>query len=104
MDPLAAVLDIELDTTTPHGDFMVNMMASVAQLERKIIGQRTRDALAVKRAHSVRLGRPSKVDAGIVAWIVVENREGSSLSAMARALNEDGIPTAHGGARWYLRQ
>jgi hypothetical protein len=40
-------------------------------------------------------------DPGIVAWIVAENREGSSLSAMARALNEEAIPTAHGGARWY---
>jgi hypothetical protein len=33
--------------------------------------------------------------------MLAERDQGTSLSAMARALNEDGIPTAHGGARWY---
>ena len=41
---------------------MVNVMASAAQWERRIISQRTKDALAVRRAQGVRLGRPSKLD------------------------------------------
>ena len=38
---------------------MLNMMGAVAQWERPIMSQRTEDALAVKRAQGVRLGRPS---------------------------------------------
>ena len=36
-----------IDLATAAGEFMANVMASAAQWERRIIGQRTRDALAV---------------------------------------------------------
>jgi DNA invertase Pin-like site-specific DNA recombinase len=80
---------------------MVNMMASVAQLERKIIGQRTRDALAVKRAQGVRLGRPSTLSLAVVERIVRGHAAGVSKNAIATALTAEGVPTAHGGVRWY---
>jgi DNA invertase Pin-like site-specific DNA recombinase len=95
------LLDIDLDTSTPQGSFVLQMMASVAELERKIIGQRTRDALAVKRAQGVRLGRPSTLDAKTVAKIVRWHEEGISLSGITRLLTFEKIPTAHGGARWH---
>src|SRR5436853_5327246 len=41
-------LDLGVDTTTPSGELMASVLASFAQFERRIIGQRTRDALAVK--------------------------------------------------------
>ena len=53
------LLDIDVDTSSPSGEFMVNAMGSAAQWERRIISQRTKDALAVRRAQGVRLGRPS---------------------------------------------
>jgi DNA invertase Pin-like site-specific DNA recombinase len=34
------------------------MMGTFAQFERRMIGQRTKDALKVKKAQGVRLGRP----------------------------------------------
>lgn len=74
---------------------------SIWPLERKLIGQRTRDALAVKRAQGVRLGRPSTLPREVVARIVVEHQGGVSWSAIARGLNADTVPTAQGGARWY---
>ncbi len=43
-------LDLGVDTSTPAGEFMASVMASAAQWERRIIGQRTRDALSVKRS------------------------------------------------------
>ena len=51
-------LDCAVDTTTPTGEAMANVLATFAQFERRLIGQRTREALAVKRASGVRLGRP----------------------------------------------
>ena len=36
---------------------MANVLAVFAQFERRLIGQRTREALAVKRLQGVRLGR-----------------------------------------------
>jgi len=35
------VLDLALDTTTPSGRLMANVMASFAEYERHLIGQRT---------------------------------------------------------------
>jgi DNA invertase Pin-like site-specific DNA recombinase len=37
-------------------------LATFAQFERRLIAQRTREALAVKRAQGVRLGRPPALD------------------------------------------
>jgi DNA invertase Pin-like site-specific DNA recombinase len=51
-------LDCAVDTSTPAGEAMANVLATFAQFERRLIGQRTREALAAKRASGVRLGRP----------------------------------------------
>jgi Resolvase, N terminal domain len=51
-------LDLGIDLSTASGEFMANVMASAAPWERRIIGQRTKDALAVQRSQGVRLGRP----------------------------------------------
>jgi len=94
-------LDLGIDLTTAAGEFMANVMASAAQWERRIIGQRTRDALAVKRAQGVRLGRPVMLAADVADRIVTAHRAGAGWSAIARQLNADAVPTAHGGVRWY---
>lgn len=94
-------LDVAVDTTTPQGAAMTQVLAVFAELERKLIGQRTRDALAVKRSQGVRLGRPSTLPATVVDRIVTEHRDGGSWSAIARGLNGDQVPTAQGGARWH---
>lgn len=96
-----AVLDADVDTSTPSGEFLVNVLASAAQYERRIIGARTRDALAQRRREGVRLGRPSTLSASVVARIVREREAGQSLRAIAEALNSEGVPTAHGGAAWH---
>ena len=49
-------MDLGIDLSTPSGEFMASVMASAAQWERRIIGQRTRDALAIKKAQGVKLG------------------------------------------------
>jgi DNA invertase Pin-like site-specific DNA recombinase len=56
------VLDLGVDTTTPNGEAMTGMLAVFAQWERGMIGQRTCEALAMKKANGVRLGRPPVLD------------------------------------------
>lgn len=94
-------LDLGVDLSTPHGEFLANVMASAAQWERRIIGERTREALAVKRAQGVRVGRPLALDAAVAARIRRERSEGRSYGAIAGALNREAVPTAHGGRCWY---
>ena len=55
-------LDLGLDMTTPAGGLVANVMASVAEWERRVIGERTAAALAARRAQGVRLGRPRELD------------------------------------------
>jgi DNA invertase Pin-like site-specific DNA recombinase len=94
-------VDLGIDLATAAGEFMANVMASAAQWERRIIGQRTKDALAVKRAQGARLGRPQMVPADLVARLRTAHEAGSGWSALARQFNAEGVPTAHGGSRWY---
>lgn len=94
-------LDCAVDTTTPAGEAMANVLATFAQFERRLISQRTRDALAVKRAQGVKLGRPREVSADLVHRIESERESGGTLAGIAESLNRDNIPTAHGGRCWW---
>jgi len=94
-------LDLGVDTTTPAGEAMANVMATFAQFERRLIAQRTRDALAQKRLAGVRLGRPRTLSDEVLRRIVAERAAGHSLTAIADGLSSDGVPTAQGGKRWY---
>lgn len=94
-------LDSPADMSTPQGEAMASVLAVFAQLERRLIGQRTSDALKAKAAAGVKLGRPRALPEQVARSIVREHEAGKSYSAIARNLNEEGIPTAHGGAKWY---
>ena len=63
------ILDLGVDTTTPSGEMIANVMATFAQFERRLIGQRTKDALAVKKREGVKLGRPVAVDEAVAKRI-----------------------------------
>lgn len=94
-------LDSPADMSTPQGEAMASVLAVFAQLERRLIGQRTSDALKAKAAAGVRLGRPPVLPTRIVNKIVRQHTAGASYSAIARDLNERGVPTAHGGTKWH---
>lgn len=94
-------LDLGVDTTTPQGEMVANVMATFAQFERRLIAERTRAALAVKRQQGVRLGRPRTLPEQVVERIAAERTAGRSLQAIADMLTEEGVPTAQGGRRWY---
>jgi DNA invertase Pin-like site-specific DNA recombinase len=49
-------IDMGLDTSTSAGELAMNIMASMAQFERRRIGERTKEALAVVRASGKKIG------------------------------------------------
>lgn len=95
------MLEPAVDLSTPHGEMMANIMASVAQWERRIIGQRTSEALRALQANGVVLGRPSGVPDQVVKKIRHGRRFGMSYRSLAMELNRTGAPTGQGGAKWY---
>lgn len=99
--------------------FMLHVYAALAEKERKVIGERTRAALAAKKARGERLGNPvnlgvagalgrdaqrSTADAFAVrlAPIIAAVRAQGARSnrQVAAALNDRGEPTARGG-EWH---
>src|SRR2546423_9929189 len=62
-------LDLGVDTTTPAGEMIANSVANFSQFERRLIGQRTKEALAVKKSQGVQLGRPRTMPDKVVQLI-----------------------------------
>ena len=92
-------LDVAVDTSTPSGEALVNMLATFAQFERRLISLRTTEALEVRRREGVRLGRPPEIDGKTAARIVQARRGGDTLRQIADSLNDDRVATARGG-KW----
>ena len=108
------------------GKFMLQQMASVAELERGFISERTKAALAAAKRRGVKLGG-YRANAKLTAkarqtgrdalQLVVSKRAADlapeiaklqadgvvSLRAIAKRLNDQGIPTAKGGS-WSATQ
>ena len=94
-------LDLGVDMSTPSGEMLANVLASFAQYERRLISQRTKDALAELRRVGVVLGRPRVLQDDLIATCAAWRAVGITYQAIADKLNEDGTPTAHGGERWH---
>lgn len=95
------LLSPNIDTADPAGRFTSNVLASAAQYERELIGARTREGMAQRKAEGVKMGRPRTMPADVLARITAARAAGQSLRTIADALNADGVPTAQGGRRWY---
>ncbi|GER24016.1 hypothetical protein NCCP1664_25110 [Zafaria cholistanensis] len=93
--------EMDLDTTTSQGEFMANVQISVAQYERRLIGDRTREGLAQRKREGVKLGRRPQLPLLVVKQIKAMKRDGASLRGIADTLNGEGVATAQGGARWH---
>jgi len=95
------VLDLGVDTSTPSGEMLASVMATFAQYERRLAGERTSLALQAKKAAGHRLGRPRTLQVEVSQRIVVAAEAGQSPTQIAEGLNRVGVPTARGGKRWY---
>jgi DNA invertase Pin-like site-specific DNA recombinase len=90
-------LDSPADLTTASGEAMAGVMAVFAQLERRLIGERTRDALAQRRAAGVRLGRPRSIPEAVEERARRLREEGMSVRKIAARLAEEGFDPPGGG-------
>ena len=98
------VCDMDLDTSTPQGRVMLANFAAFAQYERDLIAERTKAALAARKAAGMKLGRPTKVPDEVLRRIISETEQGRSLRTIAQGLMADGIRTGSGNATWHAVQ
>lgn len=95
------LLSPNIDTSDPAGRFTSNVLASAAQYERELIGARTREGMAQRKAEGVHIGRPRALAMETVARIVTMRKAGESMNSIARTLTAESVPTARGGAIWH---
>jgi site-specific DNA recombinase len=102
-----------LDTGTAAGRLVLNIMVSVSQWEREAIGERTKDAMAHKKAAGERVGtvpfgyrvaadgvrlESDEAEQGILAKIRALRASGLSTRRIAEELNRQGVTTRRGSA------
>jgi len=103
----------KIDTTTAAGKMVFRMLGVLNEFERDQVSERTKEALAHKKANNqvynhtpygfkrhgmdlIPCAKEGKILTRIDAW----RNQGKSLRAIARQLNEQGVPSKRGG-QWY---
>lgn len=84
-------MDLNVDTRTITGRAMAQMTAVFAEMERRRIGERTREALAELKSQGKHVGRPSYIPAEAIERIIALHADGMSASAIARLFNAEGV-------------
>ena len=74
-----------VDTTTPQGELVFGLMASLAQFESALIGERVRAGMARARAQGKRISRPP-IPAATRRRIEELARQGRSINGIHREL------------------
>jgi DNA invertase Pin-like site-specific DNA recombinase len=98
------MLDLNLDTSSYQGRFVVTVMSALAEMERGIIAARQKDVHKDRRDRGVvwgvDMGPKNKTPLDIKERIMVERSSGRSYAKIAEGLNRDEVPTQNGG-KWY---
>lgn len=100
-----------IDTTSAAGRFMLVVLAGAAEMERNLTRERTRSAMAVKRANGQRIGavpygfdlapdavtlNSNAVEQAVIADILSMRAIGFTLDRIAQTLTKRGVPTKTG--------
>ncbi len=94
------MVDQAVDTSTPQGRFVVQVMSAVAELERSLISERTSAGLQAKKRRGETVGGWTTCEAKVADRIVAELDDGHGPTAVARKLTAEGIPTPTGNTEW----
>jgi len=87
----------QTDTSTAGGRLVLNLLISVSQWEREVIGERTSAALQHKKSQGVKLGAPALADQATLARVQELRGQGLTLRQMGETLQAEGYKTARGG-------
>ena len=90
-------LQESLDATTATGRLMMNLLASVSQWEREVIGERTRDAMQHLRRTGQVYSRPCLTDGAAINRMQQLRANGVAYRGIAQLLTTEGHQTARGG-------
>jgi DNA invertase Pin-like site-specific DNA recombinase len=98
------MLDLNLDTATYQGRFVVTIMSALAEMERGIIASRQKEVHKDRRDRGVvwgvDMGPKNKAPQGLKDLIVSLRESGKTYQAIADSLNSSGEPTQN-GRQWY---
>jgi len=75
----------QMDTTTPHGEFLFNVFGSLAQFERALIRERVNAGLAAAKRRGRIGGRPRSLNEEQIEQIVAALDGGASKASVCRA-------------------
>ena len=89
-------IEPDTDTTTAVGWLMIANLFVMAEFEARIGSERTKSALAARKARGVL--RPTDINPDTVALIESLRADGLNYSEIARYLTAAKIPTARGGS------
>jgi len=90
-----------LDTDEREGRLAVRTLIEVLRSERQRLSERTQKGLEAARHEGRRSGRRAVADDPELRERIARMRaEGMTLQAIADRLNEAGVPTVRGGAKW----
>lgn len=89
------------DTESEEGRLAAALLIEVSKWERDRISERTRNGLQAARMSGRSAGRPAVTDDPDLSRRIAHMRaQGMTLQAIADQLNEEGVPTVRGGAKW----
>lgn len=94
-------LDTGLDTSTPAGRMVFQMLGVAAEYERAMTSDRTKKALARAKAKGTQLGRRTTLPKSVIDRIAAERASGRTLASIAYGLNAEQVATGQGGVQWY---
>ncbi len=104
-----------IDTTSAAGRFMLVVLAGAAEMERNLISERTKSAMAIKRANGQRVGAVPfgydladdgvtlvgiESEQSIVGDMQAMRDKGFTLQRIANTLTDRGILTKAGNTIW----
>lgn len=55
------IANLSIDTSTPYGELIYTIVSALAQFERDLLSQRTKEGLEAARARGAKIGRPRKL-------------------------------------------
>jgi DNA invertase Pin-like site-specific DNA recombinase len=96
--PIRLAADKNLDFGTASGRFHINMLVSLAQMERELASERSTATVAARRVRGDRIGHPfyGEKDGEDLEAVLQAYRDAGSVVGAGRLLNERQVPTRQG--------